>query len=49
MIVEDQPTLKTHSRSSYALRKASKRHLADVSLAVAALGANEDALLNDLK
>jgi len=49
MIVEDQPAWNTHIRSSYALRKASKRHFADVSLAVAALGANEDALLNDLK
>lgn len=49
MIVEDQPAWTTHIRSSSALRKTPKRHLTDVSLAVAALGADENSLLNDLK
>lgn len=49
MIVEDQPAWNTHIRSSSALRKAPKRHFTDVSLAVAALGADENSLLNDLK
>lgn len=48
MIVEDQPAWNTHIRSSSALRKAPKRHFTDVSLAVAALGADENSLLNDL-
>ncbi len=49
MIVEDQPAWNTHLRSSAALRKSPKRHFTDVSLAVAALGADEDALLSDLR
>jgi predicted AAA+ superfamily ATPase len=49
MIVEDQPAWNTHIRSSAALRKAPKRHFTDVSLAIAALGADENSLLNDLK
>jgi len=49
MIVEDQPAWSTHLRSSATLRKSPKRHFADVSLAVAALGAGSEALLNDLK
>jgi predicted AAA+ superfamily ATPase len=48
MIVEDQPAWNTHIRSSSSLRKASKRHFTDVSLAVATLGADENSLLNDL-
>jgi uncharacterized protein len=48
MIIEDQPAWNTHIRSSYTLRNAPKRHFTDVSLAVAALGVNQDALLNDL-
>ncbi|TCS84689.1 uncharacterized protein DUF4143 [Anseongella ginsenosidimutans] len=48
MIVEDQPAWNTHIRSSSALRKSPKRHFTDVCLAIAALGANETALLNDL-
>ncbi|MBK7212936.1 MAG: ATP-binding protein [Bacteroidales bacterium] len=48
MIVEDQPAWNTHIRSSSSLRKAPKRHFTDVSLAVAALGANTNSLLNDL-
>jgi predicted AAA+ superfamily ATPase len=49
MILEDQPAWNTHIRSSSLLRKAPKRHLTDVSLAVATLGADENSLLNDLK
>jgi predicted AAA+ superfamily ATPase len=49
MIVEDQPVWSTHIRSSASLRKSSKRHFSDVSLAVAALGLGKEALLNDLK
>ncbi|HRI42280.1 MAG TPA: DUF4143 domain-containing protein [Bacteroidia bacterium] len=48
MIIEEQPAWNTHIRSSYSLRKSSKHHFTDVALAVAALGANEQSLLNDL-
>ncbi|MBI2257617.1 MAG: ATP-binding protein [Flavobacteriia bacterium] len=49
MIIEDQAVWNVHIRSSAALRKSSKRHFSDVSLAVAALGVGKEALLNDLK
>ena len=49
MILEDQPAWNTHIRSSYSLRTSPKRHFKDVSLAVAALAANQTTLLNDLK
>lgn len=49
MIIEDQPVWNAHIRSSALLRKSSKRHFSDVSLGVAALGVDKDALLNDLK
>jgi predicted AAA+ superfamily ATPase len=49
MIIENQPAWNTHLRSSALLRKAPKRHLTDVSLAVAALGIDKKSLLNDLK
>ncbi len=48
MILEDQPAWNTHLRSSHTLRNSPKRHFTDVSLAVAALGANQQTLLNDL-
>ena len=48
MILEDQPAWNTHIRSSNTLRNSPKRHFTDVSLAVAALGANQQTLLNDL-
>src|SRR5690606_22452676 len=48
MIVEDQPAWNTHIRSSAALKKSSKRHFTDVSLAVAILGVTEKKLINDL-
>lgn len=49
MILEDQPAWNTHIRSTYSLRKSPKRHFTDVCLAIAALGADEKSLLNDLK
>ncbi len=48
MITEDQPTWAPHLRSRSRLRKASKRHFVDPSLAVAAIGASPDTLLDDL-
>lgn len=48
MIIEDQPAWNTHIRSSASLRKSSKRHFTDVSLAVSALGLDKAALLDDL-
>ena len=48
MITEEQPAWNTHIRSSASLRKAPKRHFTDVSLPVAALGADADSLLADL-
>ncbi len=47
-VIEDQPAWRPHLRSRYALRKAPKRHFVDPSLAVAALRANPQALLDDL-
>ncbi len=49
MIIENQPVWNTHIRSSASLRKSQKRHFSDVSLAVAALGIEKNALMNDLK
>ena len=48
MIIEEQPAWNTHIRSSSSLRKAPKRHFTDVSLAIAALGANAGMLLSDV-
>lgn len=49
MIFEEQPAMNMHVRSSSSLRKSAKRHLCDVSLAIAALKLNKEALMNDLK
>ncbi|MFN3640820.1 MAG: ATP-binding protein, partial [Flavobacterium sp.] len=49
MIIENQPLWNTHIRSSSSLRKSSKRHFSDVSLAVAALGVGKETLLDDIK
>ncbi|MDP3462562.1 MAG: DUF4143 domain-containing protein [Bacteroidales bacterium] len=49
MIFEEQPAFNTHIRSANSLRKSAKRHFCDVSLAVAALKLNKEALMNDLK
>ena len=48
MIIENQPAWNTHIRSSAKLRKAPKWHFADTSLAIASLGLDSTALLNDL-
>lgn len=48
MILYEQPAFNPHIRSAASLRKAAKRHLVDPSLAAAALGLNQEALLNDL-
>jgi predicted AAA+ superfamily ATPase len=49
MIFEEQPAFNMHIRSVNSLRKSPKRHFCDVSLAVAALKLNKEALLKDLK
>ena len=48
-LIEDLPSFEPNFRSPVRIGKASKRHLADPSLAVAALGMNRNRLLNDLK
>ncbi len=48
-VTEDLPAWSTALRSRASLRQAPKRHLADPSLAVAALGADPKRLLNDLE
>ena len=47
-VIEDQPAWRPHLRSRYALRKTPKRHFVDPSLAVAALQASPQALIDDL-
>lgn len=47
MILETQPPWATHLRSRAVLRRASRTHFADPSLAAAALGAGPSRLLND--
>ncbi len=49
MILYEQPAFNPHIRSSASLRKSPKRHLCDISLAVAALGLNKESLLKDMK
>jgi len=49
MIIEEQPAWNTHIRSAALLRKTPKLHFTDVCLSVAALGANANSLLADLK
>lgn len=48
MIVEDQPAWATHLRSRYVLRNSPRKHFVDPSLAVAALRATPERLLQDL-
>lgn len=48
-LLEDLPAWPTHLRSRARLTKSPKRHLADPSLAVAALRAGPDALMADLE
>ncbi len=47
-LLNDQPAFSTNLRSSRRMLKSSKRHFIDSSLAVAALGATQQMLLNDL-
>lgn len=47
-ILDDQPAYSTNLRSSRRILKSAKRHFVDPSLAVAALGATQQMLLNDL-
>ena len=49
MVVEHQPPWGPHLRSRSRLRNTPKRHFADPSLAVAALGAGPEHLLRDLQ
>lgn len=49
MVIENQPAWAPHLRSTYALRRASKRHFVDPSLAVAALKATPEQILRDLR
>jgi predicted AAA+ superfamily ATPase len=49
MIVEDQPAWAPRLRSRHRLRIAPKRHFLDPSLAVAALRATPERLLDDLE
>ena len=49
MVVEPQPPWAPHLRSRSRLRNTPKRHFADPSLAVAALGAGPEHLLRDLR
>lgn len=48
MILYEQPAFNPHIRSSASLRKSPKRHLCDPSLAVAALGLEQDSLIADI-
>lgn len=48
MVVDNLPAWNTHIRSSDMLRKSPKRHFADPSLAVGALGLSIDKLTTDL-
>jgi predicted AAA+ superfamily ATPase len=49
MLLYEQPAFNPHIRSAASLRKSSKKHLCDPSLAVAALGLDKAALLQDIK
>lgn len=49
MVIEDQPAWAPHLRSRARLRKAPKRHFVDPSLALAAVGAAPERLLQDLE
>jgi predicted AAA+ superfamily ATPase len=49
MILFEQPAFNPHIRSSASLRKSTKRHLCDPSLAVAVLGLEKESLMKDIK
>ncbi len=48
MVVEDQPAWGVHLRTTHTLRKASKLHFVDPSLAVAAMRSGPERLMRDL-
>jgi len=48
MIIEDQPAWGVHLRTTHTLRKASKLHFVDPSLAVAAMRGSPEQLVQDL-
>lgn len=48
MVIEDQPAWGPHLRSTRQLRSSPKRHFVDPSLAVAAIGAGPQRLMQDL-
>ena len=48
MVIEEQPVWGVHLRTTHTLRKASKRHFVDPSLAVAAMGSGPERLVRDL-
>ena len=47
-IIDNQPSFSTELRSKRRILKSAKRHFVDPSLAVAAIGATKEMLLNDL-
>jgi uncharacterized protein len=47
-MLDETPSFRPNVRSDLRIGKTPKRHLADVSLAIAALGLNHEALKNDL-
>lgn len=49
MVLYEQPAFNPHLRSSASLRKSPKRHLCDTSLAVAALGLDQDSLFKNIQ
>ncbi len=49
MVLHEQPAFNPRIRSSASLRKSPKRHLCDTSLAVAALGLDQESLLKDMQ
>ena len=49
MVVFEQPAFNTHLRSAASLRKSSKKHFCDPSLAAAVLGLDHEALVQDLR
>jgi predicted AAA+ superfamily ATPase len=49
LVIEDQPAWAPHLRSRARLRKATKRHFVDPSLALAAVGATAERLLQDFE
>ena len=49
MVLYEQPAFNPHIRSSASMRKSPKRHLCDTSLAVAALGLDQDSLFKNIQ